>query len=302
MRKQIVNYARSKGVFLKVYTHEMLRALRHSDDDGEMCGLDDTLTDAKDFRGKARERYIEPANRELLMQATDPTSTLCKAHKGVQNVALSYARQIACLHGQNTGLIGVLALKPGRTQTDVVGMVFYHDWDEMDETRWVDDPLQLHQKSLTELELVCAHPGIGRLLVAYCLWDTYRRKRAGGHKFHGCVLNLALQSHPEWFNQSPDARYAKYLAQAQKHDGFKLYTEFGFRPKRLLIRDEATGEYRRYEAGDYDARGNVIKRTVHEEVYMVLAGDDFKRLPRTVQTALQVALDFCEVTHGQKCL
>jgi len=244
-------FAHSKGVFIKPIKEMDLRLLRESLQSDSNMPKCDSNSVVRAPTVKARQNSVQYSHQTVLCLERIFDGGVCK-----NPLSIHFVKCVLCLD-KYRGLTGAIALKAvGRDELQVCGIVLHRQlkYNELNlEEDQKDDRTDIldcgdatlftdaKQNKLADLALLCSNlPGVGRILLAYALWDIRRRKSRGALKYKGVHLTVAggfqEDTAESWFSSIRSQQNAN------------LYREFTFKecckPTDKVEVDEDFPDYR----------------------------------------------------------
>ncbi len=244
MRKLVSSFAKTNGITLKPIPNVALRVLRK---DLAVCR-------SKKLQGRNPTKLQINRHNNVLMQNllqrlmdNNAQSVICR-----NRLSKDLIEHIVC--GQvnysiNPSVIVALgsARQNGESVLIVLGFIIWGTFnDHVLEGNDTKNKHHIRLRRLTdrggagviygenntfaELSLICSrantHKPLGKTLLAYCIWDIYKRRRAGEIRFNGIHLTVVG-------DDDDDYDYRQYAAHIRKDEKayapYRLYYGFGFR-------------------------------------------------------------------------
>lgn len=248
MKQHVVAFAKNSGITLKVIPNVTLRVLRD-----KLVGPNghchDMKLDGRKPTGPQKQRHSNDKLQRLFQQLlTDGARVQCRQHIGNQFVKEVLCGEKTYSHSPNvTVALHSIRTNQGAPVMQVLGFAVWGDWSndvpvnnvhapdnwsltkvalkEKDNRGRLGQNIPLHHRKYAELSLLCSRADVqkptGRTLLAYALYDIYRRQSKGQQKYSGVHLTVpSSRTHKD---------FAHYASDVRKGGAFKLYDKFGFK-------------------------------------------------------------------------
>lgn len=252
MRKTLSGFAKWNGIVLKKIPNVALRVLRQDIPKCENMQLGGTKPTQQQ-----KTRYNNELMKNLMESLFDSTDVYCS-----NSISDEFLEQVVCgEESYNSNPSIVIALdneynkKTSTSNKRVLGFAIWgkftnrvyigNDENNRQQIQLISIPANgkinannvINHDTLAEISLICAgNPSgkpVGRAIMAYCIWDIYKRKRGGHRQFSGIHLTVA----------APDANTSEnFIENVKDGQAFKLYHQFGFK-KIAAVKNNTTIEY-----------------------------------------------------------